>query len=66
MKVIMIEATAEELRANRTVLDTLTDALSGFAQNLVGVNLSKDAVAKYLKDMSENDEECPITDNSEE
>lgn len=57
MKIIMIEATAEELRANRTVLDTLTDTLSTFSQSLVGVNLSKDAVAKYLKDMSEDDEE---------
>lgn len=57
MKVIMIEATAEELRANRTVLDTLTDALSGFTQNLVGINVSKYAVAKTLEDMSKEDAE---------
>ena len=57
MKVIMIEATAEELRANRTVLDTLTDALSGFTQNLVGINVSKDALVKTLANMSEEDAE---------
>lgn len=57
MKIIMIEATAEELRANRTVMDSITEALSTFSQSLVGVNLSKDAIAKCLEDMSEDDEE---------
>lgn len=57
MKIIMIEATADELRANRTVLDSITDALSTFSQSLVGVNLSKDAIVKCLEDMSEDDEE---------
>lgn len=57
MKIIMIEATAEELRANRTVMDSITDALSTFSQSLVGVNLSKDVIVKALADMSEDDEE---------
>lgn len=57
MKIIMIEATAEELRANRTVMDSITEALSTFSQSLVGVNLSKDAIVKCLENMSEDDEE---------
>lgn len=38
MKIIMIEATAEELRANRTVMDTINDAFRNFTNNLCGVN----------------------------
>lgn len=38
MKIIIIEATAEELRANRTIMDTVNDVLNNFADNLCGVN----------------------------
>lgn len=57
MKVIMIEATAEELKANRTILDSITDTLSAFSQSLVGISLSKASVINALADMSEDNAE---------
>lgn len=38
MTIIMIEATAEELEANRTVMDNVNAVLSKFADRLFGVN----------------------------
>ena len=60
MKVIMIEATAEELKANRTIMDSITDALSTFSQSLVGINLGKDSIINALADMSEDNTEEQI------
>lgn len=34
----MIEATAEELSANKTVMDTINEVLNKFSERLVGVN----------------------------
>lgn len=49
MKIIMIEATAEELKANRTLMDGITDAVNNFAQALVGpVRLSSAEIAEAL------------------
>lgn len=36
MKIVIIEATAEELKANRTVMDCVSDTLSRFAENIFG------------------------------
>jgi len=38
MTIIMIEATAEELSANRTVMDSVNDVLNRFTDRLCGVN----------------------------
>lgn len=38
MKMILIECDAEELRANRTVMDSVTNALNNFASNMFGVS----------------------------
>ncbi|MCQ2211266.1 MAG: hypothetical protein MJZ34_13360 [Paludibacteraceae bacterium] len=38
MTIIMIEATAEELSANKTVMDTINEVLNKFSERLVGVN----------------------------
>ena len=62
MKIFIVECDAEELRANRTVLDTLTDVLSNFAETLCGANISKEAVAAYLATRDEEEEE---TDDAE-
>ena len=56
MKVIMIECTAEELRANRTVMDSITEALSGFTRSLAGIDLDNEQVAKVLNKMNEEEE----------
>lgn len=46
MKIIAIECTAEELRANRTVMDSVTDVLSNFADSFCrGVSASDIAAA---------------------
>lgn len=56
MKIIMIECTAEELRANRTVMDSITEALSGFTRRLTGVDLDNEQVAEVLGKMGEEEE----------
>ena len=56
MKVIMIECTAEELRANRTVADSITDALSTFTENLVGVRLSASQLSQALAESDDESE----------
>ena len=35
MKIIMIEATAEELRSNKRMMDTIVDALSEMADGII-------------------------------
>jgi hypothetical protein len=57
MKILIVECTAEELRANRTVMDSLTEALSGFTRSLAGVSLTKDQVAEALARAAEDEEQ---------
>lgn len=57
MKILIVDCTAEELRANRTVMDSLTEALSGFTRSLVGVNLSPESLAKLTEEDDEEEEE---------
>ena len=57
MKILIVECTAEELRANRTVMDSLTEALSGFTRNLVGVDLNPEQTAEVLANMEKNEEQ---------
>ena len=56
----MIECTAEELKANRTVMDSITDAISGFTQSLVGVSLSQDDIIMALNNMSDAEDETEV------
>lgn len=56
MRILMIECTAEELRANRTVMDNITEALSSFTRNLCGVDLSGDQIEKAMENMDEEEE----------
>ena len=56
MKIIMIECTAEELRANRTVMDSITEALSGFTRSLAGIDLDNAQIAEVLGKMNEEEE----------
>lgn len=57
MKVIMIECTAEELRANRTIMDSITEALSGFTRSFAGIDLDNEQVAEVLGKMNEEEEQ---------
>lgn len=38
MTIIMIEATAEELSANRSVMDNISDVLNTFANRICGID----------------------------
>lgn len=57
MKILIVECTAEELRANRTVMDSLTEALSGFTRSLAGVDLTPEQTAKALAKAAEKEEQ---------
>lgn len=57
MKILIVECTAEELRANRTVMDSLTEALSGFTRNLVGVDLTPEQTVEALANMAKNEDD---------
>lgn len=53
MKILILECTAEELRANRTVIDCLTDALNKFTDSLCGVRLNPEEAAAVLSNFGE-------------
>ena len=57
MKILIVECTAEELRANRTVMDSLTEALSGFTRSIAGVDPTPEQVAEALTRAAENEEQ---------
>ena len=57
MKIIYIEASAEDMRANRTILDSITEALSGVSRTLAGVDLDPAAVASYMAKAEEEEED---------
>ena len=56
MKIIMIECTAEELSANRTVIDNINNALNKFTESMFGVN-SIDFARSMLENYNEGEEE---------
>lgn len=39
MKIIIFEANAEDLKANRTILNGIVDAVNTFTQNLLGIDV---------------------------
>lgn len=56
MKIFIVECTAEELRANRTVMDTLNETLSNFTRPLFGVDIDVSKVSDVSEDAQEEDE----------
>lgn len=61
MKVIYIEANAEEMRANRTVLDSMTEAFGSITRAIANVDVKPEQVAEALKKYNDQ-----ITDKEEE
>lgn len=58
MTIIMIEATAEELAANRTVIDSLNNALNKFTEKVCGVsNIDWGKALAALEDNNESEVE---------
>lgn len=65
MKLMLIECNAEELRANRTVLDSIAEAIGSFTRSLAGVNLPPDKLAEILKKNNSEEEELQEEDENE-
>lgn len=57
MKIIMIEATAEELKANRTILDGVADAVNDFMSSFANMRVTPEQVGTVLLNMGEEGEE---------
>jgi hypothetical protein len=65
MKIIMIECTAEELEANKTIADSITEALSKFTRRLVGIDLDSSQAAEVLRKMNKEEETEEESENEE-
>lgn len=57
MKLMLIECDAEELRANRNVLDGIAEAIGSFTRALAGVDFPPDKLAKVMEKINEEEEE---------
>ena len=57
MKIMMIECNAEELRANRTVMDSIVDAMNNFTGNLFGVNKIDWSKLNEYQESEDNEED---------
>lgn len=57
MKLMLIECDAEELRANRTVLDGIAEAIGSFTRALAGVELPPEKLAEVMKKTNTEEEE---------
>ena len=57
MRIFMIECDADELRANRTVMDNITEALSSFTRTFAGFDVDRDSVAAAMAKAAEDEAE---------
>lgn len=57
MKILIVECTAEELRANRTVMDSLNEALSGVTRSFVGIDPTPEQTAEALAKLAKDEEQ---------
>lgn len=58
MKLLIIECTAEEMRANRTIMDSVTDTLNIFANSFCkGVTANDIANCMCMEDNTEGESE---------
>lgn len=53
----MIECNAEELRANRTVMDSIVDTMNQFASNLFSVNKIDWSKLNEYQESEDNEED---------
>ena len=47
MKILMMECNEEELKANKTIVESICDAISNFTTALCGVELNSEMLARY-------------------
>lgn len=57
MKIYFIECTAEELRANRTIMDNITEAMSSITRSFAGFDVTPEQMAEAMANNEEPDEE---------
>ena len=57
MKILILECTAEELKANKTVMDNVLDAINSFVGSFSGVNLSNSDLLKAISEDNSVDEQ---------
>lgn len=58
MKIIMIECDAEEIKANRTLFDSVTDAVSNFVSHLHNEGITPEMMAAlHGEDESESEDD---------
>lgn len=55
MKLFLLECNAEELKANRTVMDSINETLSNFTRAFCGANV--DITKCYFEDKTEDETE---------
>lgn len=55
MKIIYIECDAEEMKANRTILDNLSEIFGSITRSVVGVDVTPDDVANAMAMMNEEE-----------
>jgi len=56
MKIIMIDCDAEEIRANRTLFDSITDAISGFVSNMNNAGITPEMLGALHEDEEETED----------
>lgn len=64
MRILIIECDAEELRANRTVLDSITEAVSSFTRSFAGFDVTPEQAAAALKQINNEDDEQEAADEN--
>lgn len=47
MKIMMLECNQEELKANKTIVESICDAIGNFTTALCGVELNSEMLARY-------------------
>ncbi len=66
MKMLLIECDADELKANRTVLDSIADAIGGFAQSFAGLNLSNQKIIDAMNNYNPEEGKEELKEAAEE
>jgi len=57
MKIIYIECDAEEMRANRTILDNLSEAFSCISRQICGTDISPEAIVRAAEALNQQEQE---------
>lgn len=59
----MLECTAEELEANRTIMDNITEAIGKFTRAFAGINVDRETIANYTAMVNDDDQETDQEEN---